>query len=138
MFKQLTLAAAALTMGTTALVVPTAPVQAQGFFDGGNADYYGGQRWRDRDRYDRYDRYDRRDYRNRRYYGNDRRYSRRARERCNDGDGGTIVGAIAGGLLGNQVAGRGDRLLGTIIGGGAGALAGRAIDRSDRPGYCRR
>jgi hypothetical protein len=134
MFKQLTLAAAALTMGTTALVVPTAPAQAQGYYNG-DSGYYG-QRYRDRRDYRRYDD---RGYNDRRYYGNDRRYSRsRARDRCNDGDGGTIVGAIAGGLLGNQVAGRGDRVLGTIIGGGAGALAGRAIDRSDRPGYCRR
>ncbi|MEZ0494840.1 glycine zipper 2TM domain-containing protein [Sphingomonas sp. IW22] len=126
MFKQLTLAAAALTMGTTALVVPTAPAQAQGYY--GYEPGYHGQRYRDR-----------RGYNDRRYYGNDRRYYRnRARERCNDGDGGTIVGAIAGGLLGNQIAGRGDRTLGTIIGGGVGALAGREIDRSDRPGYCRR
>ena len=134
MFKQITLAAAALTMGTTALVVPTAPAAAQGYY---GQDYYGGQRYRDRGYYgDRgYDRGYRGD---RRYYGNDRRYYRnRARERCNDGDGGTIVGAIAGGLLGNQIAGRGDRTLGTILGGGVGALAGRAIDRSDRPGYCR-
>lgn len=132
MFKQITLAAAALTMGTTALVVPTAPAAAQGYY---GQDYYG-QRYRDRGYYgDRgYDR-----YRGRSYYGNDRRYYRnRARERCNDGDGGTIVGAIAGGLLGNQIAGRGDRTLGTILGGGVGALAGRAIDRSDRPNYCRR
>lgn len=50
--------------------------------------------------------------------------------RCrNDGTTGTIVGAIAGGLIGNGVAGRGDRALGTVLGGGAGALAGRAIDR---------
>ena len=41
------------------------------------------------------------------------------------------------GPAGNQIAGRGDRTLGTIIGGVGGALAGRAIDRSDRPGYCR-
>ena len=133
MFKQITLAAAALTMGTTALVVPTAPAAAQGFY--GQDFGYAGQRWRDRDR----GYYGDRSYRgDRRYYGNDRRYYRnRARERCNDGDGGTIVGAIAGGLLGNQVAGRGDRTLGTILGGGVGALAGRAIDRSDRPNYCR-
>jgi len=31
-------------------------------------------------------------------------------------------------LLGNGIAGRGDRTLGTILGGGAGALAGRAIE----------
>ena len=63
----------------------------------------------------------RRDYRNR---------------RCNN-DAGTIIGAIAGGLLGNGIAGRGDRTLGTVLGAGAGALAGRAIDRSDDPRYCR-
>jgi len=51
--------------------------------------------------------------------------------RCS-GSTGTIIGAIAGGLLGSQVAGRrGDGALGAIIGAGAGALAGRAIDRSD-------
>jgi hypothetical protein len=39
--------------------------------------------------------------------------------------------------LGRAVAGRdGDRTAGAIIGGGTGALAGRAIDRSDD--RCRR
>ncbi|WP_343202904.1 glycine zipper 2TM domain-containing protein [Stenotrophomonas maltophilia] len=41
------------------------------------------------------------------------------------------MGAIAGGLLDNEVARRGDKTEGTIIGGAVGALAGRAIDRSD-------
>lgn len=51
--------------------------------------------------------------------------------RCDKGTGGTIVGAIAGGLLGREVTGRyGDRTMGTIIGAGVGAVAGRAIDRS--------
>ncbi|MBV8237815.1 MAG: glycine zipper 2TM domain-containing protein, partial [Sphingomonas sp.] len=31
----------------------------------------------------------------------------------------------------------GDRLAGTLIGGVGGALAGRAIERSDNPRYCR-
>ena len=54
----------------------------------------------------------------------------RDRARCRDnGTGGTIIGAIAGGLLGNAAAGRGDRGTGTIVGAGVGALAGRAIDR---------
>ena len=54
------------------------------------------------------------------------------RYRCQgSGTTGTIIGALAGGLLGNGLAGRGDRTLGTILGGGAGALAGRAIDRSN-------
>lgn len=56
----------------------------------------------------------------------DRDRPRRCRDR---GTGGTIIGAIAGGLLGNSLAGHGDRTMGAILGGGAGALAGRAIDR---------
>lgn len=61
--------------------------------------------------------------------GDERGYEGR-HHRCRDsGTSGTIIGAIAGGLLGNSLAGYGDRTAGTIIGGGAGALAGRAIDR---------
>jgi hypothetical protein len=129
MMKTLSLVGAALAM-TAGAVVPLAPAQAQrygydrSYNDGYNrGGYYNG--------YDRsYRGYDRS------YRGYDRGY--RARQKCNDGDGGTIVGAIAGGLLGNGIAGRGDRTIGTILGAGVGALAGRAIDRSDRPGYCRR
>jgi len=129
MMKTLSLVGAALAM-TAGAVVPIAPAQAQrygydrSYNDGYNrGGYYNG--------YDRsYRGYDRS------YRGYDRGY--RARQKCNDGDGGTIVGAIAGGLLGNGIAGRGDRTIGTILGAGVGALAGRAIDRSDRPGYCRR
>src|SRR3546814_16926965 len=77
-----------------------------------------------------YRNYDRRDYR--------RHYNRRSNQRCDKGDGGTIIGAIAGGLLGHEVVGRrGDKTLGTVLGAGAGALAGRAIDRADNPRYCR-
>ena len=122
MLKTLSLAGAALAMTATALV-PITPAVAQ-------SRYYGG------DRYDRGYRGDDRVYRGDRGYYNDRSY--RARQKCKDGDGGTIVGAIAGGLLGRTIDTRGDRLLGTVLGAGAGALAGRAIDRSDRPGYCRR
>jgi uncharacterized protein YcfJ len=123
MFKKLTLVGAALAMTATA-VIPAAPAMAQSrayrdaYRDGYNRDGY-------RDGY-------------RTYRGNDRDYrSYRARQKCRDGDGGTIIGAIAGGLLGNTIAGRGNRTLGTVLGAGGGALAGRAIDRSDRPGYCR-
>ncbi len=125
MLKTLSLAGAALAMTATALV-PVTPAVAQ-------SRYYGGNRYeRGYDRGYRGDRV----YRGDRGYYNDRGY--RARQKCNDGDGGTIVGAIAGGLLGRTIDTRGDRLLGTVLGAGAGALAGRAIDRSDRPGYCRR
>ena len=43
-----------------------------------------------------------------------------------------LIGAIAGGLAGHEIAGRGDRTVGTIIGGAAGALIGREIDRGGR------
>jgi len=128
MLKTLSLVGAALAM-TAGAVVPLAPAQAQRYaYDQAYRDGY------NRDGYSGYDR----SYRgyDRSYRGYNRSY--RARQKCNDGDGGTIVGAIAGGLLGNTVAGRGDRTIGTILGAGVGALAGRAIDRSDRPGYCRR
>ncbi|MBN8806588.1 MAG: glycine zipper 2TM domain-containing protein, partial [Sphingopyxis terrae] len=42
-----------------------------------------------------------------------------------------IIGAIAGGLAGHEIAGRGDRTVGTIIGGAVGAIAGRAIDKGN-------
>ena len=68
------------------------------------------------------------------YY--DARYSNHQNQyRRDDGSTGTIIGAIAGGLLGREIAGRGDRTVGTIIGGAAGALLGREIDRD---GNCRR
>ena len=47
------------------------------------------------------------------------------------------TGTIVGGLLGRTIDTDGDRTLGTVIGGAGGALAGRAIERSGRPGYCR-
>ena len=58
--------------------------------------------------------------------------------RCSSGTGGTIIGAIAGGLLGRSIDTGGDRALGTVLGAGAGALAGNAIGRSGNSPYCRR
>ena len=84
-----------------------------------------------------------RDYRDRDYrdYRSERRYEQRRNNnrnyaynnRCRDnGTGGTIIGAIAGGLLGHEVVGRrGDKTAGVLVGGAVGALAGRAIDKSD-------
>lgn len=116
MFKQFTLAAAALSMGAAALT----PVAADA------------QRYRgDRGYSSRY--YDGRDYRD--YRGNDRRYN--YARRCNNGTTGTIIGAIAGGLLGRAVDTRGDRTLGTVLGGVGGAVAGNAIEKSDNPRRCR-
>jgi uncharacterized protein YcfJ len=109
--------AAAATMVATSFGV-AAPAMARDHY----RDYRGYQahdyRYRDRDY-----RNDRRD--DRRYYANN--------QRCRDnGTGGTVIGAIAGGLLGHEVAGRrGDKTAGVIIGGAVGALAGRAIDKAD-------
>jgi hypothetical protein len=52
--------------------------------------------------------------------------------RCRDDGGSTIIGAIAGGLLGNMIAGRGNRGVGTVAGAGVGAFAGREAGRDCR------
>lgn len=116
----------ALVLAATAVTGLTAtPAMAGGRYDDGYSRY---------DRGDRYDRYDRREYRRGdRYYQNNRNNY----QRCNNsGTGGTIIGAVAGGLLGNEVARRGNKTEGSIIGAAVGALAGRAIDKSDS--NCRR
>lgn len=123
MFKKLTLAGAAFALGATALI-PATPAMAQRYNNRGYSQYDRG--------YNDYDRG---------YRGQDRRYynNNRNTNRCRDGDGGTVIGAIAGGLAGHQLAGRGgDRTLGAILGGAVGAVAGRAIDRSDPPRGCAR
>ena len=61
------------------------------------------------------------------YVGRDGRYYCKR----NDGTTGLIVGGITGGVLGNVIAPGGSKTLGTIIGAGAGALIGRAIDDGD-------
>jgi len=131
-FKQIGLAAAL----TASLAIPAAAVDAQrwgapqGYYQQIDQRGYGrgdDRRYRDDDRRGGY--YNDRGYDRR---GDGRRgngYGRGGRGRCDKGTGGTIIGAIAGGLLGNSVAGRGDRGVGTVVGAGVGALTGRAIDR---------
>lgn len=75
----------------------------------------------------------------RRYYANDQRINRNTRVwrgedgryRCKKDNGttGLLIGGAVGGLAGHEIAGGGDKLLGTIIGAGAGALIGREVDR---------
>ena len=68
----------------------------------------------------------RKHYQYREWRGKDgRTYCRRS-----NGTTGLIVGGVAGALIGNGVAGRGDKTLGTIVGGVGGALGGRAVDRT--------
>ncbi|HEX4634791.1 MAG TPA: glycine zipper 2TM domain-containing protein [Rhizomicrobium sp.] len=64
------------------------------------------------------------------YHGDDGRYY------CHRSDGttGLIVGAVAGGIVGNQLARGRSAALGTVLGVAGGALIGQAIDR-DRV-YC--
>jgi uncharacterized protein YcfJ len=56
------------------------------------------------------------------YRGGDGRYYCRR----NDGTTGLVIGALAGGLLGNAVGGN---TLSTLLGAGGGALLGQSIDR---------
>ncbi len=126
MFKTFTLAASALALGATALVPAAAEAQRYGSrYERGYDGYQGSYQ---RGGYDR-------GYRE--YRGNDRRYNARNRRGC-DNTGGTVIGALAGGLLGHTIAGRGDRTLGAVLGAAGGGLAGNAIDKSDNPRYCRR
>ena len=134
MLTKFTLSAAVALTALTAMPAAAEAQSRYGYYD------TRGNQYRQYDR--RYDqryaqRYNNQRYYNQRYY-NQRRYNSRYGnhygQRCSSGSTGTIIGAIAGGLLGREIAGRGDRTVGTIIGGAAGALAGRAIDRGD----CRR
>ena len=129
MLKMVPLSLAALMSVATLGIA--APAAAQnGYYDRDGYSSYDARYGRDDRRYDRsdYRGYDRRDYRSdRRAYRGDRRNYRQ----CDNGTGGTVIGAIAGGLAGHEIAGRGDRTVGTIIGGAVGAIAGRAIDKGN-------
>lgn len=120
---------ASVGLGLTALSgIAATPAMARDHYrhyDRG--DYYRGYDRGDHYRgYNRgYDRGDYRDYRGRNYYRGDR-------YRCRDnGTGGAIIGAIAGGLLGHEVAGRGDRTTGAVLGGALGAVTGHVIDKNN-------
>jgi hypothetical protein len=140
MFKKISLTAAAAVSALVAL--PAAAEARPRYDDGYNNSYYSqsyrGDRYYSGDRQYRGNRQYRGDSYGRgydnRYYGRSSRYYGSNR-RCRDnGTTGTILGAIAGGLLGKEIADggryrRGDGTAGAIIGAGVGALAGRAIDR---------
>lgn len=64
------------------------------------------------------------------YRGDDGRYYCRR----SDGTTGLIVGALAGGLIGNQLARGKSATLGTLLGAGAGALIGQAVEKNSV--YC--
>lgn len=89
-----------------------------------------GQRYYYADRYYR----DGSNYRPYRLSRNDRIYrGSNGRYYCRRSDGttGLIVGAAAGGLLGNSLANGRNGLLGTLLGAAAGGALGNAIDRGN-------
>lgn len=116
MFRKLTLAAASVS--TLAMVPAAAEARpSHGYYDSGRYQ----QQSYNSGRYGRYDS---------RYYGRSVRYNGR---RCS-GTTGTIVGGVAGALLGRTITrdryrGR-SGTTGTILGGAIGALAGRSIQKS--------
>jgi uncharacterized protein YcfJ len=89
------------------------------------SDFYKKKRkYRDRDRYARNDQ--RVNSNTRVWRDNDGRY------RCKKDNGttGLLIGGAVGGVAGHEIAGGGDKLLGTVIGAAGGALLGREIDKS--------
>lgn len=82
-------------------------------------------------RWDPTDHYRSGKYRERRLSRNDHIYrGRDGRYYCrrNDGTTGLVIGAVAGGLLGNAIGGS---TLSTLIGGAGGAALGRSVDRGN-------
>jgi uncharacterized protein YcfJ len=70
-------------------------------------------------------------------------YSRDAcrHEKSNNTTAGAVIGGLGGAIIGNSVAGRGDRTAGTVVGGALGAAVGAGVGSSttdcndDRRGY---
>ena len=72
------------------------------------------------------------------YHGKTWRDSQgRIRCRKKNGTVGLIVGGAAGALAGRAIDTRGERTTGTLLGAAAGALVGREIDRSRSGRRCR-
>lgn len=61
----------------------------------------------------------------------------RAEPKRDSGLGGAAIGGVAGGLLGNRIAGKGNRTVGTVMGAAVGAMAGAAIDKAEDSGRSR-
>lgn len=150
--KNMTFAAFALAIPAFALAAPAAalasvqPVSAHAYAGASaHADPIAEHKRHRSDRYYNYGRGYDREYRGRNYNRNyDRNYGEPVRRntriwrgrdgqyycRRENGTTGLLIGAAVGGLIGNEVAGRGDRTLGAIIGAAGGAILGRSIDRS--------
>lgn len=64
---------------------------------------------------------------------------RNGRYRCQKKNGttGLLVGGVAGALAGRAIDTRGDRTVGTLLGAAGGAVLGREIDRGGSGSRCR-
>jgi len=67
------------------------------------------------------------------YRGQDGRYYCKR----NDGTTGLVIGAAAGGIFGNVIAGGHSRTVGTLLGAALGGLAGKSIDQNNSDVKCR-
>ena len=122
------------SVASNVMVIPMdSLIQTSAHQYGDDRDYYDDRRYRKNSRQNRYDRNGR--YREPRHIsrrdsvwrGRDGRYYCKR----DNGTTGLVIGAGVGALIGNEVAGRGDKLLGTLLGGVAGGLLGREIDKGD-------
>lgn len=86
----------------TALVLPATSADAQHYRHHGSKHHYKYKEWRGRD---------------------GRTYCRKT-----NGTTGTIVGGVAGALLGRTIDTHGDRTTGTVLGAAGGALVGHSLD----------
>jgi hypothetical protein len=124
-----TVPASAVVTGQSAVAAQTAAASHDSWSHRDRGRHRGWDRGRgygDDDRYERrYDQPVRSDTRI--WRGDDGQYHCRR----DDGTTGLLIGAAVGGLIGNEVAGRGDRTLGVILGAAGGAILGRSIDRSN-------
>lgn len=107
---------------------------SHGYRDGRAQQYRGNNRRANVPRYYNDNQYNRNNGNYYRSNGNDR-YSWGPNGRVNcrrpDGTTGLIVGALAGGTLGNMVAQQGDKRLGSVIGGTLGAVLGNEIAKGN-------
>lgn len=121
-----------LIMATALAASATVGLPSGAYADGGDRGWHGDHDDDDDDDRGRYQRHRGYHYdgyaQPRRYYGDNR-----PRYRCRGGGTtGLIIGGAAGALLGREIDRYGDRAPGTIIGAGAGALLGREIARKHR------
>ncbi len=115
-------AAAAVTLTAPAYAgIAVDPVKSEGFYTTDQASSF----HRKKKRHRHHARDERIDRDTRIWRGDNGRYYCKK----DNGTTGLLIGGAVGGLAGHEIAGDGDKLLGTILGAGAGALIGREIDR---------